>query len=66
MELQADTDGDLVLAHLALNVSDYYDPSRRDLLVELADYLAGKLVHLRPPEASAARVLRQLVRGQKM
>lgn len=64
MELEKEVDGDTVLAHLALNVENYYDQSSRDLMVALADYLAGKLAHLRPSEASAARILRQLIRGQ--
>lgn len=64
MELEKEVDGDTALAHLALNVENYYDQSSRDLMVALADYLAGKLAHLRPSEASAARILRQLIRGQ--
>lgn len=35
-------------------------------VVEIAGYLAGKLETLRPAEASVARVLRDLVRNQRM
>ena len=34
--------------------------------IELAAYLAKHLEHLRPEEASAARVLRDLVRNQRL
>ena len=34
--------------------------------VELADYLAKKLEPLRPDESSAARVLRELVKSQRL
>jgi len=66
-ELQKDLDGTEVLAHLALNIPDYYaNQSRRERVVELAGYLANKLETLRPEEASAARVLRDLVRNQRL
>ena len=46
---------------------DYYaNQTQRDLVVELADYLARKLDALRPDEASAARILRELVRHQRL
>lgn len=64
MELQQDRDGDEVLAHLAHNFPEYFN--RRDLLVALADYLARQLVALREEEASAARVLRDLIRNQRL
>ena len=35
------------------------------LAVELADYLANRLETLRPPEARAARILRDLVKNQR-
>ena len=58
---------DEVLAHLALNIPDYYsNQSRRERVAELAGYLANKLESLRPEEASAARVLRDLVRNQRI
>jgi len=66
-ELQKNLDGTEVLAHLALNIPDYYaNQSRRERVVELAGYLAHKLETLRPQEASAARVLRDLVRNQRL
>ena len=61
---QTDTE---VLAHLTLNVPDYYaNQTQRDRVVELADYLARKLETQRPDEASAARILRELVRHQRL
>ncbi len=67
MELAKDVDGTEVLAHLILNVPNYYgDMTQRELVIELADYLAKKLDILRPDEASAARVLRELVKNQRL
>jgi putative DNA methylase len=67
MELQNDTDGAVVLAHLTLNVPNYYaDMTQRELVGALADYLAKRLEPLRPEEASAARVLRELVKNQRL
>lgn len=67
MELVKDVDGTEVLAHLTLNVPNYYgDMTQRELVIELADYLARKLNTLRPEEASAARVLRELVKNQRL
>ena len=67
MELVKNVDGNEVLAHLMLNVPDYYsNQTQRELVVELADYLAKKLEALRPEEASAARVLRELVKNQRL
>jgi putative DNA methylase len=67
MELVKNVDGGEVLAHLTFNVTDYYsNQNQRDLVVGLADYLAKKLETLRPEEASAARVLRDLVKNQRL
>ncbi len=67
MELVKNVDGNEVLAHLTLNVPDYYsNQTQRELVVELADYLAKKLETMRPEEASAARVLRELVKNQRL
>ena len=67
MELAQNMDGSDALAHLTLNIPDYYgDMTQRDLAVELADYLAQRLEELRPEEASAARVLRDLVKNQRI
>lgn len=67
MELQRDVDASEVLAHLTLNVPNYYmDPTQRAMVVELADYLANRLEAYRPQEASAARVLRELVKNQRI
>lgn len=67
MELQNNVDGGEVMAHLMLNVPNYYvDMTQRELLADLADYLAKRLDALRPDEASAARVLRELVKNQRL
>lgn len=67
MELAKNVDGNDVMAHLTLNVPDYYsNQTQRERVVELADYLAKKLEPLRPDEASAARVLREMVKNQRL
>jgi len=67
MELVQNVDSNEVLAHLTLNVSGYYaNQTQRNLVVELADYLARQLETSRPDEASAARILRELVRHQRL
>jgi putative DNA methylase len=67
MELVNDIDGAEVLAHLTFNVSDYYgNATQRERVVEVADYLAKKLETARPEEASAARILRELVKNQRL
>jgi putative DNA methylase len=67
MELENDLDGAEVLAHLTLNVPNYYgDMSQRELVVEMADYLGKRLDALRPDEGSAARVLSELVKNQRL
>ncbi len=63
MELQKDIDGDDVIKHLSYNVPEFYD--QRNNIVEISNYLAKKLESIRPEEASAARVLRDLVRHQR-
>jgi putative DNA methylase len=67
MEIIKDVDGTEVLAHMVLNIPNYYgDMTQRDLAVELADYLAKRLEELRPDEAGAARVLRELIKNQRL
>ncbi len=67
MELAKNVDSSEVLAHLTLNVPDYYaDMTQREVVIELADYLAKRLDSIRPDEASGARVLRELVRNQRL
>jgi putative DNA methylase len=67
MELQKDVDGAEVMTHLTLNVPNYYsDMTQRELIVEVANYLEKRLDALRPDEASAARVLRELVKNQRL
>jgi hypothetical protein len=45
---------------------EWVDQTQRDRVVDLADYLARKLATQRPDEASAARILRGLVRHQRL
>jgi putative DNA methylase len=67
MELVKNLDSDQVLTHLTLNIPNYYgDMTQRELAIELADYLAKRLAGLRPGEASAARVLRELIKNQRL
>jgi putative DNA methylase len=67
MELTRNLDGGEVMGHLTLNISNWYsDSTQRDLACELAGYLAEQLTTLRPDEASAARVLRELVLNQRI
>ena len=67
MELVKNMDSAEVLAHLVLNIPDYYgNVIQRELAVELADYLAKRLEQVRPEEATAARVLRELVKNQRL
>ena len=64
MELQQNLEEDKVVSHLSCNISDYYN--RRDAIIHLSDYLAKKLESIRPEEATAARILRDLVRNQSI
>ena len=67
MELANNVDGNEVIAHLTLSIPNYYgDMTQRQLAVELADYLAKQLDGRRPDEASCARVLRELVKNQRL
>ena len=52
---------------LTHNVPDYYgDLTQRERAIAVADYLAEKIETLRPEEASAARVLAEAVRNQRL
>ena len=67
MELAKNVDGTEVLAHLTLNVPNYYgDMTQREMAAELAEYLAKRLDRRRPEEASNARVLYELIRNQRL
>ncbi|HZW98765.1 MAG TPA: anti-phage-associated DUF1156 domain-containing protein [Trueperaceae bacterium] len=67
MELVREVDTEQVLAHLTHNVPDYYgDLTQRERVIDIADYLAGRLEYLRPEEASAARVLAEALRNQRV
>jgi putative DNA methylase len=67
MELDKNMDGDEVLTHLMLNIPNYYgDMTQRELAMELAEYLGKRLDHLRPEEASNARVLYELLKNQRL
>jgi putative DNA methylase len=67
MELDDEVDGSDVLAHLILNIPNYYgDPAKREMAINVADYIERKLDRLRPDEASSARVLGELVKNQRL
>jgi putative DNA methylase len=67
MELVKNVDGNEVLAHLMLNIPNYYgDMTQRELAIEISGYLEKRLEASRPEEASAARVLRELVKNQRL
>ena len=63
-ELETEVEADEVMSHLRDNVQGYY--SRRPDVVSVTSYLAAKLVTLREGEAGAARVLRDMVRGERL
>ena len=67
MELIKNVDSNEVLAHLTLNIPNYYgDMTQRELVIDLSEYLAKHLDVLRPEEASAARVLCEMVKNQRL
>jgi len=67
MELVKDVDGAEVLAHLTLNVPDYYaDVTQREAAIALSGFLARQLEQIRPDEAAGARILRELVLNQRL
>jgi len=63
-ELEAELETDEVMSHLRDNVNGYY--ARRTDIVAVASYLATKLERIRENEAGAARVLRDLVKGERL
>lgn len=67
MELTKEIDSNDVIQHLSFNVKDYLaSAQQRELVIALADYLASKTENTRSEEASAARVLKELVKNQKL
>jgi putative DNA methylase len=67
MELVKNVDGNEVIAHLTLNIPNYYgDMTQREMAAEMADYLAKRLDDRHPEEASNARVLYELVKNQRL
>lgn len=67
MEIIKEVDTNEILQHLSFNVKDYYSSGQqRELALALAQYLGSKLDSLRPEEASAARVLSELIRNQRL
>jgi putative DNA methylase len=63
-EIDAEVESEEVMSHLRDNVKGYFQ--RRPDVIALADYVALKLETLRPGEAAAARVLRDLVKGERL
>lgn len=67
MELAKDVDSNDVLAHLTLNIPNYLgDMTQREIAADLSDYLADRLEDIRPKEAEAARILRELLKNQRL
>lgn len=67
MELTGTMEPDDVLAHLMMNVPNWYgDMNQREMAKEFSDYLAARLAEFRPEEAASARVLRDLIRNQRI
>ncbi|WP_298445566.1 anti-phage-associated DUF1156 domain-containing protein [Ferrimicrobium sp.] len=56
--------GDRVIAEVKSLVANYYQ--NRELLIAISDYLAKKRATLNPKESSAAGILRDLVRNERM
>ncbi len=63
-ELEKDTDGDEVLAHLSDLVTGYH--GKREDLARIAAYIALKRLVSAPEEASAGRVLTALIQNQRL
>jgi len=63
-ELEAELETDEVMSHLRDNINGYY--ARRTDIIAVASYLASKLGRIREDEAGAARVLRDLVKGERL
>lgn len=67
MELVKNVEMDEVMTHLTHNIPNYWgDMTQLALAVELAAYLAARLETLYPAEASAARILRERIRNQRL
>jgi putative DNA methylase len=64
MELGRGTESEDVLSHLADNLPDYL--RKRDTVAAIADFMASRLPSVREDEASNARVLRDLVRNERL
>lgn len=63
-EIETEVDSEEVMSHLRDNVSGYFQ--RRPELTAMASFLAAKLERIRPEEAGAARVLRDLVKSERL
>ena len=63
-ELQAEVEGDLVLAHLRDLVDGY--GGRRDDLAAVAAYIANKRQEVDAAEAQAARILHGVIRNERL
>jgi putative DNA methylase len=67
MELTKNVDGKEVIAHLMLNIPDYYgDMTQREMAAALAYYLAKRFESLHPKDGSNARVLCELLKNQRL
>jgi len=67
MELEDEVDGNEVLTHLSMNIPNYYgDQSKREMVVNLGEYLERKFAGIGNLEASSVRVLVELVKNQRL
>jgi len=66
MEIVKNVPSDDVLAHLKLNVPNWFDSTQRELVAELTNFMDKQLEAIRPEEASAARIIRDLVKNERL
>ena len=66
MEIVKSVPSDDVLAHLKLNVPNWFDSTQRELVAELTNFMDKQLEAIRPEEASAARIIRDLVKNERL
>jgi putative DNA methylase len=67
MELQAGIETAKVLGHMHHNVDNYFsDPSARQRVITVAEYIADRTAAIRPGEASATRVLVEALKAERL
>jgi len=63
-EIETEVDSDIVLGHLRDHVQGYYE--RRAMIIDVSGFIARVLEGRRPEEAFAARVLRDMVKNERL